>query len=114
MGLIIDILVDQSYNDPVRNKVTMPDGTLAYSHRMDIMDLGTSDEQNIFKCTVEAMPEMRGYQAGPFGNPFTGEKGNMHASYDEDSAVAHKKAVLGICVLDPTRTISIIPNVLRG
>ena len=113
MGLVIDILVDQSYNDPIRNKIKMSDGTTAYSHRMDIMDIGTTEEPNVFKCAVESLPEMRGYQAGPFGNPFTGEKGNAHASYDEDSAVVHKKATLGICVLDPTRTISIIPNVLR-
>lgn len=114
MGIVIDILVDQSYNDPVRNKVMMPDGSLAYSHRMDIMDLGTSEEQNVFKCVIDSLPEMRGYQAGPFGNPFTGEQGNAHASYDEDSAVVHKKAHLGICVIDPTRTISIVPNVLKA
>lgn len=114
MGLIINVLVDQSYNDPVRNKITMSDGTLAYSHRMDIMDMGNAEQQNIFKCLVKALPERRGYQAGPFGNPFTGEINNMNASYDEDSAVAHKIATLGICVMDPTRTVSIIPNVLKG
>lgn len=114
MGLIVDVLVDQSYNDPVRNKITMPDGTLAYSHRMDIMDLGPSSEPNIFKVLSKAQPETRGYQAGPFGNPFTGQIGNNNASYDEDSAVAHKKATIGMCVLDPTRTVSLIPNVLRG
>lgn len=113
MGIVIDLLVDQSYNDPVRNKVRMADGSLAYSHRMDIMDLGSGTEQNIFKCTTKAYPEVRGYQAGPFGNPFTGEMGNQHASYDENSAVAHKRAVLGICVLDPTRVVSIIPDCLR-
>ena len=114
MGIVIDLLVDQSYNDPVRNKITMQDGSLAYSHRMDIMDLGPSDQPNIFKVLSKAQPEVRGYQAGPFGNPFTGEVGNTHASYDEDSAVAHKKATIGICVLDPTKTVSIIPNVLRA
>lgn len=114
MGIIVSVLVDQSYNDPVRNKITMPDGTLAYSHRMDIMDLGASTNPNIFKVLSKAQPEVRGYQAGPFGNPFTGEVGNNHASYDENSAVAHKRATLGMCVLDPTRTVSLIPNVLRG
>lgn len=114
MGIVIDLLVDQSYNDPVRNKIRLDDGSLAYSHRMDIMDLGSGTEQNIFKCTTEAYPEVRGYQAGPFGNPFTGEMGNNHASYDENSAVVHKRAVLGMCVLDPTRVVSIIPDVLRG
>jgi hypothetical protein len=35
-------------------------------------------------------------------------------SYDEDSAVIHKMATLGICVLDPTKTISLIPAILQG
>ena len=59
-------------------------------------------------------PEMRGYQWGPFANPFTGQTDNMYSSYDEDSAVIHKKATLGICVLDPTRTMSLIPAILQG
>lgn len=35
-------------------------------------------------------------------------------SYDEDSAVIHKMAQFGVCVLDPTRTMSLIPAVLQG
>lgn len=35
-------------------------------------------------------------------------------SYDEDSAVIHKMATLGVCVLDPTRTLSLIPAILQG
>lgn len=72
------------------------------------------DQPNIFKCQVKGRPEYRGYQWGPFGNPFTGEINNNYASYDEDSAVIHKKATLGVCVLDPTRTMSLIPAVLHG
>lgn len=40
--------------------------------------------------------------------------GNPHMSYDEDSATIHKMATLGVCVLDPTRTLSLIPAVLQG
>ena len=47
-------------------------------------------------------------------NPFTGQMGNSHMSYDEDSATIHKMATLGVCVLDPTRTLSLIPAVLQG
>nr|DAX57557.1 MAG TPA: major capsid protein [Crassvirales sp.] len=47
-------------------------------------------------------------------NPFTGQKGNPYMSFDEDSAVIHRMATLGICVLDPTRTMSIIPAILQG
>jgi hypothetical protein len=50
----------------------------------------------------------------PFRNPFTGAANNPYASYDEDSAVIHKMATLGVCVLDPTRTMSLIPAILQG
>lgn len=35
-------------------------------------------------------------------------------SFDEDSAVIHRMSTLGICVLDPTRTMSLIPAILQG
>lgn len=47
-------------------------------------------------------------------NPFTGQRGNPYMSHDEDSATIHKKTTLGVCVLDPTRTMSIVPAVLVG
>jgi hypothetical protein len=47
-------------------------------------------------------------------NPFTGAMDNDQMSFDEDSAVFHRMATLGICVLDPTRTMSIIPSILQG
>ena len=72
------------------------------------------DQPNIFKCTVKGQAEQRGFQWGPFANPYTGQTNNAFSSYDEDSAVIHRKATLGICVLDPTRTMSIIPSVLLG
>lgn len=33
-------------------------------------------------------------------------------SYPEDSAQIHKMATLGVFILDPTRTMSLIPNIL--
>nr|DAF85316.1 MAG TPA: major capsid protein [CrAss-like virus sp. ct3KQ27]DAK53061.1 MAG TPA: major capsid protein [Crassvirales sp.] len=35
-------------------------------------------------------------------------------SHDEDSATIHKMATFGVCVLDPTRTMSLIPAILQG
>lgn len=112
-GVKIKINVDPMYDDTVRNKIMHPNGGPAYSYRYDIFDIGSPEQQNIFKCAVKNRPEFRGYQCGPFANPFTGETDITHASYDEDSAVIHKKATLGICVLDPTRTYSIIPSILE-
>ena len=113
-GVTLKIEVDPYYDDAIRNKVQHPLGGPAFSYRYDIMDIGTMDQPNIFKCTVKDEPEYRGYQWGPFRNPFTGEANNPYASFDEDAAVIHKYATFGVCVLDPTRTMSIIPSILQG
>lgn len=113
-GVRVKIQVDSMYDDAVRNKVLHPNGGVAESYRMDIFDIGSTDQPNIFKCQVKGIPEVKGYQWGPFRNPFTGQTGNPYASYDEDSAVIHKMTTFGVCVLDPTRTLSLVPSVLRG
>ena len=113
-GVRVKVDVDPYYDDVVRNKVIHPNGGVAMSYRYDIMYIGTMDQPNIFKCQIKGQPEYRGYQWGPFRNPFTGASNNPYASFDEDAAVIHKYATLGICVLDPTRTMSLIPAVLQG
>lgn len=112
-GVRVKIDVDPYYDDPVRNKIQHPLGGPAFSYRYDIMDIGTMDQPNIFKCTIKGDTEYRGYQWG-LRNPFTGQKGNLYMSFDEDVAVIHRMATLGICVLDPTRTLSLIPAVLAA
>ena len=77
------------------------------------MDIGSMDQPNIFKCQIKGMPEVRGYESG-FRNPFTGEVNIQYMSHDEDSATIHKMATFGVCVLDPTRTMSLIPAILQG
>lgn len=112
-GVRVKIDVDPFYDDPVRNKILHPEGGVAMSYRYDIMYMGTMDQPNIFKCKIKGDNEYRGYQWG-FRNPFTGQMNNPYMSFDEDSAIIHKMATLGICVLDPTRTMSLIPAVLQG
>lgn len=115
MGYRVKIEVDNGYDDDVRNKIKHSSGTgVAQSYRMDILDMGTYDEPNIFKCKIKGQDEFRGFSWGPFSNPWTGQYNNNNASYDEDSAMVHKMAILGICVLDPTRTVSLIPVELQG
>ena len=63
-GVRVKIDVDPYYDDPVRNKIQHPLGGPAFSYRYDIMDIGTMDQPNIFKCTVKGEPEIRGYQWG--------------------------------------------------
>lgn len=68
---------------------------------------------NIFKCKIKGQNEVRGYQWG-LRDPYTGNINNMNMSHDEDSSTIHRMATLGICVLDPTRTMSLIPSILQG
>ena len=112
-GVRVKIDVDPFYDDPVRNKIMHPEGGVAQSYRYDIMYIGTMDQPNIFKCKIKGDDEVRSYQWG-LRNPFTGQKGNPYMSYDEDSATIHRMATLGVCVLDPSRTMSLIPAVLQG
>ena len=112
-GVRVKIDVDPYYDDPVRNKIQHPNGGPAFSYRYDIMYIGTMDQPNIFKCKIKGQDEFRGYQWG-LRNPYTGQMGNPYMSFDEDSAIYHRMATFGICVLDPTRTMSIIPAILQG
>ena len=109
-GLHIKLDVDSSwYDDPINNKEEDPQGGLKSSYRYDIFYVGSKDEPNIFKCAVEGDGERVGYQWGPFRNPFNGQTDNPYASFDEDAAVIHKQSgKFGVCVLDPTKTFSLI------
>lgn len=112
-GVTLKVEVDPYYDDPVRNKIQHPLGGPAFSYRFDIMSIGTMDQPNIFKCQIKGTPEYRGYQWG-LRNPFTGAMNNQNMSFEEDSAVIHRMAYLGLAVLDPTRTLSLVPNILVG
>lgn len=112
-GVRVKVDVDPFYDDPVRNKIIHPNGGVAMSYRYDIMYIGTTQSPNIFKCKIKGQAEQRSYQWG-FRNPFTGQMNNPYMSFDEDSAVIHRMATLGVCVLDPTRTMSIIPDILAA
>ena len=112
-GVRVKLDLDPYYDDPVRNKIIHPDGGPAFSYRYDILYIGTMDQPNIFKCQIKGQNELRSYQWG-IRNPWTGQMGNPYASFDEDSAIIHRMATLGICVLDPTRTMSLIPAILQG
>lgn len=112
-GVTVKVEVDPMYDDPIRNKIQHPNGGVAESYRYDILYIGTAEQPNIQLARVKNQPELRGYQWG-FRNPFTGQTNNENMSFDEDSAIIHKMATLGVFVLDPTRTMSIIPSILRG
>ena len=112
-GVVLKLEVDPFYDDPVHNKVQHPLGGPASSYRFDIMDIGSMDQPNIFLCKIKGQDEIRGYEPG-LRNPFTGEVNINYMSHDEDSTTIHKMTTFGVCVLDPTRTMCIVPASLQG
>lgn len=113
-GLELTIMIDSSKDDKTTNKIPHPNGGTAESYVYEIFYAADEQEPNVQKCVVKGQPELRGYQWGPFSNPFTGEFNNSYASYDEDSAVVHYKATLGILMKDPLRCVSIYPAILQA
>jgi len=116
MGIKITLEIDQSKDNVNHSgyKIMHPLGGPASSYIFDILDMGSSVEPNIQKCKIKGHPdEWRGYEAG-MRNPFTGAWNNDHMSNDEDAAVIHKMADVGIVVWDPTRTVRIMPDILEG
>lgn len=111
-GVIVKVEVDSIYDDPVRNKVLHPKGGVAESYRYDILYIGSTEEPNIQIAKIKGVDEYRGYQWG-IRNPFTGQMNNEYMSHDEDSATIHRLWQGGVFILDPTRTMSIIPAILR-
>ena len=114
MGVTVKVEVDPLYDDPVRNKIQHPMGGVAESYRYDILYIGTMDQPNIQLARIKGPmgEDIKGYQWG-LRNPFTGSSNNPYMSYDEDSAIIHKMWTGGVFILDPTRTMSIIPAILQ-
>ncbi len=109
-GLHLVLEVDAMYDDKVRNKVMHPNGGVAESYRYDILYMGSKEEPNIQKVMVKGKEDMRGYSQG-FRNPFTGEVNTMMTTM-EDSATYTRYGQMGAVVIDPSRTVSLIPTIL--
>ena len=112
MGVTVKIEVNPVYDDPVRNKILHPMGGVAESYRYDIYYIGNPDQPNIQIAKIKDQEDIRGIQRG-LRDPFSGRMGGDMA-YDEDSAVIHRYAALGALVLDPNRTLSLIPAILAA
>jgi hypothetical protein len=110
-GVTLKVEVDPLYDDPIRNKILHPKGGVAESYRYDILYIGSTEQPNIQIAKVKGQEEVRGFKPG-LRNPFTGQTDIQYMSTDEDSAEIHRMAWLGAFILDPTRTMSIIPSIL--
>lgn len=112
-GIEVDVKVVPAYDDPVQNKITHPNGGVAQSYVFDIFDLGTSEQPNIFKCAVKGQPEYWGWRWG-IRNPYNGSTNNPYMSFEDDKAEVHRMTTQGVCILDPTRTMRLMPTMLRA
>lgn len=111
-GVHVKIEVDSMYDDTVRNKIKMPHSTyVAESFRYDIYDIGTAESPNIQKVGIKGRPEVRSIQPG-IRDPWTGKYSVDYATTDEDGSTIHKMAWTGVILKDPTRVMSLIPNIL--
>ena len=113
-GLEVELMIDSSKDDLMTNKIMHPKGGPAESYRYDIFYAADEEQPNVQKCKLKGQSEYRGYQWGPFYNPFTGQANNENASYDEDAAEVHYKATQGVLIYDPLRCISLIPAMLQA
>jgi hypothetical protein len=111
-GIKVSLSIDSMYDDRERNKIYHPDGGVAESYRYDILDVGTTDgEPNIRKVYVKGQENFMGYEPG-LRNPFSrsGERNIMANS--TDGYTIHRGSICGAMVKDPSRTASLIPNIL--
>lgn len=109
----VTIEVDPMYDDKVRNKVKHPKGGVAESYRYDILDIGTIDgEPNIQKAMVRGVEDIRAWEHG-LRNPFTAAPSTETIANAVDGSVYHRACMgFGAIVRDPSRTASLIPDIL--
>ena len=113
-GITIEFMHIPQYDDKVRNKTIHPDGGIAESHRMTIMDFGTSQGRpNIQLVRSKNNPETFGYVPG-LRDPYTpgGQGTPKMMATDVDGYVIHKADWSGVLVRNPMRMGEWIPNVL--
>jgi len=112
-GITLEFMHIPQYDDGVRNKTKHPDGGLAESHRMTIMDFGTAKgEPNIQLVRAKGFDEVFAYlnglrdpySAGGMGKP-------KQISTPVDGYEIHKADWCGIMVRNPMRMGEWISNI---
>lgn len=113
-GIRLEFMHIPQYDDAVRNKITHPDGGLAESHRMTIMDFGSSQgAPNIQLVRSKNNPEQFGYLPG-LRDPYSpGGQGTPKIMASKvDGYEITKADWAGVMVRNPMRLGELIPNVL--
>lgn len=102
------------YDDIIRNKTPHPNGGMAESHRMTIMDFGNRQEPNISKLRQKGFEPQYTYIPGlrdPYSKGGLGKPRMTTSSVDGYTLNLADKG--GMVVKDPTRVIEFIPSILR-
>jgi hypothetical protein len=119
-NILVSIEIDESYDDPVRNKIykdNNPSKGVAESYRYDITFEGKVDDgpfNNVTLVKVKGQEGgLRGYTNGPFGDLWRDARvGNNNAATTKDEYACHKIMSFGVIVRDPTRTVTLLPQEL--
>lgn len=113
-GIYFEFVHFPHYDDLIRNKKRHPKGGYAESHRFTIMDFGNRTEPNIVRVRIKGRKAQYGYEPGlrtPWDVDGTMGRPKMITS-GFDGFTMHHMDWEGAAVLDPTRVIEFIPNVL--
>jgi hypothetical protein len=112
-GVKFSLEVDSMYDDRERNKILHPKGGVAESYRYDIMDIGTTNgEPNVQKFYVKDSENIWGYMTG-MRDPFSPTGAMTVMSHRTDGYMITRACQFGVAVFDPSRTKSLIPNILE-
>jgi len=113
-GITLEFMHIPQYDDAVRNKTYHPDGGLAESHRMTIMDFGTAKgEPNIQLVRSKVNPEVFAYMPGLRDGFTPGGLGKPKVmATTVDGYEIHKADWVGLMVRNPMRMGEWIPSVL--
>ena len=110
-GVVISIEADSSYDNRVRNKIYHFGGGVAESHRFDLFDIGTTNaEPNVRKVVPKGLELFMGIIPG-LRNPMDATNNNIMAT-GVDGWTEHKGCYISGMITDPTKTASLIPDVL--
>lgn len=104
------------YDDPVQNILEHPEGGVAESRRMTIMDYGTAKDPNIVQIKIKGRQPVYNIVPG-MRDPYQKAGGGINkpriAASEVDGYVMNTADWRGAAVIDPRRTIEFIPNLLR-
>ena len=113
-GINVKFMLLPHYDDNVTNTLIHPDGGIAESHRMTIMDVGSKTSPNIQKIRLKGQAPVYNYIPG-LRDPYN--KGGLGRATQTASKVDGYELMLadwqGAVVRDPTRIVEFIPSILR-